>query len=71
MVSAELGADAEVRFDARRLRSGFVDEYLRDPAKLASNLMQGHAAVPLLASWARRLLARCQQRGWLAGSNGR
>lgn len=56
--------------DARRLRNGFVHEYLRDPAKLAYNLMQGHSAVPLLVSCARRLLAHCQARGWHVQASG-
>lgn len=51
--------------DARRLRNGFVHEYVRDPATLAANLMRGHACVPMLVACAERLVRHSRERGWV------
>lgn len=41
-----------------RLRNRMIHEYVRDPAELASTLMVGHAAVPLLANAATAMASR-------------
>ena len=51
---------------ARRLRNRMVHEYVRDPALLAEALNQGHAMVPMLTGFARRLAEACRQRGMLS-----
>ena len=56
---------AEDWVDARRLRNGFVHEYVRDAAVLAANLMQGHARVPMLTACAERLVQHSRARGWV------
>lgn len=48
----------ETWIEVRRLRNRMIHEYVRDPAELASTLMAGHAAVPLLANAAAAMALR-------------
>jgi hypothetical protein len=48
----------ETWIEVRRLRNRMIHEYVRDPAELASTLMAGHAAVPLLANAATAMASR-------------
>lgn len=48
---------------ARKLRNRMVHEYVRDAARLAEALNEGHRLVPLLTSFARKVNEFCAARG--------
>lgn len=48
----------ETWVEVRRLRNRMIHEYVRDPAELASALMAGHAAVPMLSGAADAMVSQ-------------